>query len=637
MKKFITLFTLAILSSLSLTAQSKATKKADKHFARFEFVEAAEEYAQIANKGDGNTYIYSRLAESYYNTFNTTEAEKWYAKALAGSTDSEMMYRYAQMLKANGNYSDAKKWMAKFAANKPSDLRAKAFKDNPDHVEKILNKDKKFTTINADFNTQYSEFGGTVNGKELFFASARNTSRKTYGWNEQPFLDMYALTLNDDGNYSTAYILEGDANTKYHEGLTTFSPDGNIMYFSRESYFEDQYEQDTLSKNKISVIQLYKAGRDGVNWTSVEQLSISSDDYSVKNPSLSKDGKTLYFASDMPGGFGLFDIYKVAVNKDGSLGTPQNLGNGINTEGQEMFPYISDSNTLYYSSDGLPGLGGLDVFFTGMNNGSFAKVRNVGIPVNSGADDFAFTINEETESGFVSSNRMGGKGGDDIYAIKKIQPLCDVQLIATIVDSETGSPLSGATAILYNEKGEQIDSQTSDGSGKVNYTVTCEEATRIETSAEDYEGVETSVSGTSDEAASVKIMLDPVKKIIVADRILLNPIYFDYDKSFITSQGAFELDKLVQIMTNYPDMVISAKSHTDSRGNDSYNQRLSERRAKSTAAYVVSKGIDASRISGTGLGEAEPLFSCEDACTEEEHQLNRRSEFIIVSGGPNNN
>jgi Tol biopolymer transport system component len=215
-------------------------------------------------------------------------------------------------------------------------------------------------------------------------------------------------------------------NTRYHEGLVSFSPDGETMYFSRESYFEKDFEKDSISKVRYSQLYLFKATKLGSDWDTVESLSINSENYSVKNPSVSADGKTMYFASDMPGGYGNFDIYKAPIKEDGTLGEPQNLGQKVNTEGQEMFPYISSNGTLYFSSNGHLGLGGMDVFYTKEIDGKMAPIRNVGIPINSNGDDFAFTIDEEAEEGFVSSNRDGGKGSDDVYAFKKLQPLCDV-------------------------------------------------------------------------------------------------------------------------------------------------------------------------------------------------------------------
>ncbi len=634
MKNLKTLLLITMMSSLCLTAQNKDTKRADKHFSRLEFVDAAKDYNKLIENGKGDTYVYTQLAECYYNVFNTVEAERWYAKALETSQEPETIYKYSQMLKANGKYEESNKQMEKFASMRPADDRATAFRKNPDYLPKILEKGKKFNVQNLDFNTAQSDFGGTLNGGKLYIASARNDNRRNYGWNKEPFLDIYALTKNSDGSYQDANIMNDEINTKYHEGLVSFSPDNKTMYFTRESFYEKVYEKDSLTKNRLGVLHIFKATKLGSDWDTVEPLSINSENYSVKNPSVSADGKTLYFASDMPGGYGKFDIYKASINEDGSVGTPENLGQKVNTEGQEMFPYISSNNTLYFSSNGHLGLGGLDVFYTLEVDGKMAPVRNIGIPVNSNADDFAFTIDEASEEGFVSSNREGGAGSDDVYAVKKLQPLCDVLIVATVLDDKTREPISGASVTLYDAEGNKVVSKPSNDEGIAEFVVECEKETELEVVKDGYESKKVTVAGTTEEENPVQISLDPIEVIIAPDRIVLNPIYFDFDKSNITAQAAFELDKLVQVMNKYSDLVINVESHTDNRGSAPYNERLSDRRAKTTVQYVISKGIDASRISGMGKGENQPKVDCGTKCTEEEHQTNRRSEFIIVSGGP---
>lgn len=631
MKKIYILFTISLLSSLSLIAQNNKTKKADKKFDRFEFVDAAEKYLKIAEDGNADTYVYKRLADCYYNIFNTTEAEKWYAKVLETSDDAEVIYKYSQMLKANSKYDESNKWMKKFAAMRPADERAIAFMENPDYLPKILERGKKFNVQSLDFNSELSDFGGTLQGNKLYIVSARNSARKTYGWNEQPYLDILEVPVRTDGTYGEAFLLGDKINTKYHEGTVTFTPDGNTMYFSRESFFENRFEKDSVRNDKYGVLNLFKATKTDGLWGNVESLPFNSSNFSTDHPSLSKDGKTLYFTSDMPGGYGMSDIYKVAVNEDGSFGEPINLGQKVNTEGREMFPFSAEDETLYFSSDGHLGLGGLDVFFTKEIDGKMAPIRNLGIPINSGADDFAIVMNSE-EEGFVSSNRMGGKGSDDIYAIKKLQPLCDVMIVSTVTDAKTGNIIQGATVSLTDTEGNVMSTKTTNADGVAEFIVECETNTELQVTMVDYESNIITVSGTSEEEVAISVMLDPIEKIIQPEEIILNPIYFDFDKSNITAKAAFELDKLVQVMNKYPEMVIKATSHTDSRGSKTYNQGLSDRRAKSTVQYVISKGIDASRIIAEGRGETEPAFDC-TTCSEEQHQMNRRSQFLIESGG----
>ena len=635
MRKIISIFIITLLSSAILTAQSNETKRADKHFNKYEFVEAATDYLKLVTDGKADTYVYSQLAESYFNVFNTVEAEKWYAIALETSSEPEMVYNYSQMLKANGKYEESNTQLDLFASMRPADHRATAFRENPNYLPKILEKGKRFNVQNLAINSEVSDFGGTLKNGKLYITSARNSNRKTYGWNEEPFLDIYTAYVNDDGEFQTPSIIEQNINTKYHEGTVSFSPDGNTMYFSRESFYEKVYQRDSITKYKISVLNLYKSINQEGQWSEAEALSLNGDSYSVKNPSVSADGKTLYFASDKTGGYGNFDIYSAPIDENGSVGDATNLGQKLNTEGQEMFPFISANNTLYFSSNGHLGLGGLDVFFAKIVDGKVGPIRNIGIPVNGNADDFAFSINEETEEGFVSSNREGGVGSDDIYSIKKIQPICDVLVSVTVKDRKTGLILVGAAVSIQDADGNIFGTKTSNTEGVVEYIIECNIDTKLVGSKIDYESGFTLVAGTSEEEVSADLLLTPIDEIILANKVILNPIYFDFDKSNINAQAAFELDKLVQLMNKYKSIVLSAESHTDSRGSASYNLSLSERRAMTTAQYVISKGIDASRITGEGKGETMPSVDCGGRCTEEEHQLNRRSEFLILAGNPN--
>lgn len=638
MKHLKLIITLVILTSFSVTAQTKATKKADKHFSKFEFLKAIKDYTKLVEKGTADAYVYGQLATANYNIFNTMEAEKWFAKSLETESEPEMILKYSEMLKANGKYEASNTQMKKFASMRPADYRALTFLENPDYLPKILEKGKKFNVQNMDINSAVSDFGGTLQDGKLYITSARNEERKKYGWNEQPFLDIYQFNANTDGTYTGGTMVADEMNTRYHEGLVSFSPDGKTVYFSRESFFENIYEKNEESNTKFSVLHLFKATKNGDSFSNIEALPINNQNYSIKNPSVSPDGTTLYFASDMPGGFGQFDIYKAAIDANGIVGTPVNLGQKVNTESQEMFPFISSNNTLYFSSIGHLGLGGMDVFYTKVVDGKVATVRNVGIPVNSNADDFAFYINEDTNEGFVSSNREGGKGGDDVYAIKKIQPLCDVLIVATVIDNKTKTPLSGATASLVDSQGNVLSTKTTNAEGKVEYIVECDQATELQVTMDEFESNKLSIAGSNDEEVMVEIALDPIEVIVIPqERVVINPIYFDYDKSNITAKAAFELDNLVQVMNKYPNMVIYATSHTDIRASNKYNDALSNRRAKTTVQYIISKGIDATRISGAGKGENELVIDCGDNCTEEDHQLNRRSQFSILSGGPTRN
>jgi outer membrane protein OmpA-like peptidoglycan-associated protein/tetratricopeptide (TPR) repeat protein len=640
MKNIFTFIALTFLSISTIDAQDKSSKKADKQFSKLEFVKAAESYKKLINNGKSSDYVVAQLAECYYNIFNTVEAEKWYATLAEDSSDPDIIFKYSQMLKANGKYKLSNKWMNKFVELRPADNRATSFLKNPNYLPKIISKGKRFNVQNLDINSEYSDFGGALNNNKLYITSSRNTvglfdlgrwitQRISYGWNNEPYLDIYSFDVTDSGSYLNEDYLGSNINTKYHEGLASFDNEGN-MYISRESFYENEYVKDPESNNITSLIGIYKISKGEKN---VVALNINSVEYSVKNPSISSDGKTLYFSSDMPGGFGNFDIYRGDIDENGNINNVENLGQKVNTEGQEMFPFIGDKNNLYFSSDSQLGLGGLDVFFTKEVDGKWASARNVGIPVNSNADDFAFSMNEATGEGFVSSNRSGGKGSDDIYSIKRLIPICDVLLTANVMDAKTKLGIDSATTSISDKDGNIASTKTSSNEGVSEFMLVCDEAGKLIVSKEGYNSKIVDLKMSSEEFTSINVMLDPIEKIIVAEKIELNTIYFDFDKSNIKAEAAFELDKLVQIMNKYPEMTVSIESHTDSKGPSSYNQRLSERRAKTTSQYVISKGIDSSRLSSAGKGESSPVVDCTN-CSKDEDQLNRRSEFIITAGNP---
>ena len=640
MKNIFTFIALTFLSITTIDAQDKSSKKADKQFSKLEFVKAAESYKKLINNGKSSDYVVAQLAECYYNIFNTVEAEKWYATLAEDSSDPDIIFKYSQMLKANGKYKLSNKWMNKFVELRPADNRATSFLKNPTYLPKIISKGKRFNVQNLDINSEYSDFGGALNNNKLYITSSRNTvglfdlgrwitQRISYGWNNEPYLDIYSFDVTDSGSYLNEDYLGSNINTKYHEGLASFDNEGN-MYISRESFYENEYVKDPESNNITSLIGIYKISKGEKN---VVALNINSVEYSVKNPSISSDGKTLYFSSDMPGGFGNFDIYRGDIDENGNINNVENLGQKVNTEGQEMFPFIGDKNNLYFSSDSQLGLGGLDVFFTKEVDGKWASVRNVGIPVNSNADDFAFSMNEATGEGFVSSNRSGGKGSDDIYSIKRLIPICDVLLTANVMDAKTKLGIDSATTSISDKEGNIASTKTSSNEGVSEFMLVCDEAGKLIVSKEGYNSKIVDLKMSSEEFTSINVMLDPIEKIIVAEKIELNTIYFDFDKSNIKAEAAFELDKLVQIMNKYPEMTVSIESHTDSKGPSSYNQRLSEKRAKTTSQYVISKGIDSSRLSSAGKGESSPVVDCKN-CSKDEDQLNRRSEFIITAGNP---
>lgn len=627
MKKLYTLILFIAITSTMGMAQNKSTEKADKLYNRLAYTDAVEAYQKLIKKGDADDYVYTRLAHSYFNINDTKNAEIYYKRVVDNDTvDAETVYNYAQSLKANQKFSEYNTWMKKFAQMKPSDTRAKDFMKNPDYLPQLMEKKPKFDVKNMDINSKYSDFGGVMAGNDFYFSSARNTSRKTYSWNEQPFLDLYKAS-NVAGTIKNADLINGDVNTKYHEGSVAITADGKRMYFDRNDYYDGDYSK---SSEGINQLNLYYAENVGNTWKDVQPVPFNSKEFSTGHPALSPDGNTLYFVSDGPEGKGNSDIFKVAVNTDGTFGTPMRLGTNINTEGKEVFPFVDATGTLYFSSDAHLGLGGLDVFSAEASGSDFGTVKNMGPGINSASDDFAFTFNPETQEGFVSSNRTGGKGSDDIYQIKEIEQPCEVQIMVQVVDDVTKAPISGARVELYDGLENRLSTKTTGANGNVTFTGACDIKHVVQATMQDYESNAVDVDAANDTTVNTTVSLRPIDAIIQEGEVVLNAIYFDFDKHNIKPQAAFELDKLVSVMKKYPTMKIKVQSHTDIRGSESYNKNLSERRAQTTVQYIISQGIDKSRISGEGLGESKPFVACGSNCTEEQHQQNRRSEFLIT-------
>lgn len=622
MKKIYITLSFVIASGL-LSAQNKDTKTADKLFDRYEYTEAAQEYLKLVDKEKADSYVYKQLAESYYTIFNTKEASKWFAKLVEEKQDAETYFKYAQMLKAEGNYLESDKQMQQFASMAPKDSRAKAFLANENYLPSINEQTQLFITTKSDINSDKSDFGAVLaNDNTLYFTSARNDSRRTYSLNEEPYLDVYQATFNANKTLSEATSVDV-LNTKWHDGPTAISADGNTMYFASESFNEskgfekNKTEYQTLKKGRIF---LYKVTKQADTWSSKKALPFNNVSYSVRNPSISKDGKTLYFSSNMPGGFGGEDIWKVSVDGD-TYGTPENLGATVNTQGNDSFPFIADNDVLYFSSDARQGLGGLDVYSINLKEN--AEVVNLGLPVNSEKDDFSFTYNLDKKVAFFSSNR---DGVDNIYVA---DPICGVTTIVLVRDAVTGKFIEDATVTMLGEDSTLVGTKQSSAQGEVSFKAECDKAYSIQGAKQGYESGVFAMEKAAAGVVTIVAILDPIQPVITDTEVILQPIYFDFDKSNITEQGATELDKLISVMNDYPEMVIFAKSHTDSRGKDKYNMNLSERRAKSTVQYLLSKGIVKARISGQGFGETELKVAC-NKCTEEEHAQNRRSEFVIV-------
>ncbi|EJL59316.1 OmpA family protein [Flavobacterium sp. CF136] len=636
----------ALLSLFVLTAIAQKSNliKADEKYDKYAYIDAVAVYEKVAEKGYKDEKMFQRLGNAYYFNAELTKAVKWYDQlfAINSEQEPEYFYRYAQCLKANGNYEKADGILDQFNKKVSTDRRGILFENNKNYLEVIKANSNRFEIADAGINSVLSDYGSTIFNDKLVFASARDTggvAKKTFKWTNGSFTNLYSAVLMPDGSLGIPERFQKNINSKFNESTPVFTQDGKTMYFTRNNFLDGKRRSD---EKRVTLLKLYKATLVDGKWQNITELPFNSDQFSVAHPALSTDEKTLYFASDMPGTFGQSDLYKVGINEDGTFGKPENLGSEINTEGRETFPYISGDNELFFASDGRPGLGGLDIFVSKINSDlNFEEVQNVGEPINTKQDDFAFIINSKTRNGFFSSNREKGHGFDDIYKFKEIKKLiCKQELTGIVSDLGTGEILAGSKVVLFDEQFKSIAEVLSDSKGSYTFSdVNCGKKYYVRASKVDYETKEIPItvnklSGNTSLPIQLEKRIKPIAVGTDLAKVLEIPIiYFDLDKATIKKESAFQLEKIVEILNQYPDLKLDIRSHTDSRQTAKYNEILSDKRAKSTIKWLVEKGIDPSRLTGKGYGETQLVNQCADGvkCSEEEHQLNRRSEFIITN------
>jgi peptidoglycan-associated lipoprotein len=373
-------------------------------------------------------------------------------------------------------------------------------------------------------------------------------------------------------------------------------------------------------------------------WTNIQPLPFCSDTFSCEHPALSMDGKKLYFSSDMPGTLGSFDIYVVDINEDGTFGTPQNLGATINTSHREQFPFItSDGLVLYFASDGHQGIGGLDVFMSKLYQGQFSKPLNLGKSINSSLDDFAFTLDKKNNNGYFSSNR---KSSDNLYSFKRKENEERYTVEGEVKDKNTKNILPGTKVSLFDENDTLIGQMVVGVKADYSFNTEPNKKYRIEAMRDFY--VPHSEFFTTNEEGKMKYTIelfvecyDDAEEIVTKRQdgrleVVLENIYFDLNKWDIKPEAAQVLNVLLDLLKKYPIMQVELGAHTDSRASDVYNLVLSNKRASSALEYLVLNGIERSRLSSKGYGETQPLIKCDENCSEEEHSINRRCEFIIT-------
>lgn len=653
MKKGLSLLALASLLFLgNTTAKAQAgLKQSNKEYENWAYADAMHIYEKIVKKGYVSKDILEKLGNTYYFNARYAEAQPFYERLFTefGSDDiaSEFYYRYAQTLQHVGNSAEAKNYYDEFVSKTGSQTQIAAVRKNEKELKKqIVENSGRYRNVeNLPINTQFADFGSYVHDQQLYFTSARDTgsfSKKIHTWTGEAFTSLYGYKLPNDSieKQLKPKMLKGDVKSKLNESSAFLTADGQTMYFTRNNMLDGIRGFDAEKNTKLKI---YRAELQNGRWNNIQELPFNGNDFNTAHPTLNKDESILYFASDRPGGFGNSDLWKVTINGNG-YGVPQNLGPEINTEARETFPYINSNDELYFSSDGRIGLGGLDVYAVKVKeDGGFYEVQNIGEPINSNTDDFAYYIDYKTKKGFFSSNRTGGQGSDDIYSFVETRALklgCDQELLVTVLDAKTNNIIPDASLTLYDKLYKELGTANKyvNNGYRFNTEYECGATYHLKISKEGYITKEETVTLNSESGVSERTIALEQKKVEVKKNddlfkvLKLNPIYFDYDKDNIRPDAALELAKVVEVLKDYPRMKIDIRSHTDSRGSDEYNLKLSQRRAKSTAEWIAAQGIDVTRITYKGFGETQLINTCINGakCSDTEHEENRRSEFIVL-------
>ncbi len=634
-----------LLSFCALGFAQEKYVSADKSFESLWYKKAAKQYEEIIAKGDRSQEVLQKVGDAYFFNTDMENAQKWYGELFANyekALEPTYIFRYIHSLKGIGNYTLAKALMKIHA----DQLNAKGYnvaqlKENDAKLDALLNKQPEFYITNLSINSKLADFGTAYYGDQIVFASSRDSLRlrtRLYKWNEQPYLNLFIADTTFQGtDLKNSRPLSKNINSRYHEALAVFTKKGDRMYFTRNNYTDKRTKFDEEGFNHL---KLYYADKVDDEWGQVTEVPFNSDAYSVGQPALSPDEKQLYFVSDMPGSIGGTDIFVVDILGEDNFSKPKNLGETINTSGREMFPFLTETK-LYFASDGHLGLGGLDVFESKIED-SFTEPSNLGKPLNSNKDDFAYIVDEKVRRGYMSSNRDGGVGDDDIYSFERLEAKCEQTVHGTVHRKANELAVANVQVKLFDNNEVLLEETTTDAYGAFWFksVLTCSESYRISIAKTGFLPTEENFS-TSEESGRENnrplLIEKELNELIVNEngvlKIKIDNIYFDLNKADIRPDAAQELNKIVEVMKEYPKMFIKIEAHTDSRGSDGYNEKLSDRRAKSTGAYIVSQGIDESRIeSAIGYGEQQLLNKCANGvrCTNKEHDINRRSEFIIV-------
>ena len=644
------LFSVLILPFAEVEGQRKGRDaKANAAFQAGEYYEAIDLYKDAYNRVSDRSKkaeMVFKVAECYRITGNPRQAELWYRKSMQlDYQDPYLFLRHGQILLQNEKHDDALEQFNKYNELVPDDPRGKwgiesasnaaEWIDNPTGY--VVENMRYFNTFERDWSPAYS----TADYMQVFFTSTREDAQgnETHGATGESFADIFSSSLDRKGKWSVPVPVES-VNSDFEDGAPNFSSDFSTMYMTRCK----------KGKNQKLACQIYISKRQGTNWSEPEALKILEDTITVAHPAISPDDLTLYFVSDRPGGIGENDLWKVTrETPDAPWGEPLNLGEQINTPGNELFPYVHPDGTLYFSSDSRPGLGGLDIFKARKDETGTWMVDNMKAPINSSSDDFSIVFEADMERGFFSSGRRG-RGNDDIFSF--VLPPLEFAVNGVVRDERTNEILPGSVVTSVGSDGITVETTTQDD-GSFRFMLKPGTDYVFIASREGYlKGkVRESTKGLDQSKEfDVTILLSSTEEVIE-----LPNIFYDFAKWDLRPESMVSLDNLVETLNDNPNVTIELMSHTDSRGTPADNQELSQKRAQSVVDYLISKGIASDRLQAKGYGESQPKVVDERIAEEYEflsegdiltesfinqlppeqqemaHQINRRTEFRVLS------
>jgi len=624
-------YILAMVSMVWASCTNSLYKRGVRNYDKMAYYKAIGHLEKYTARRDEPVDAKLKRADAYRQVNDAAHARQWYAKvvSLPESPPINQFY-YARLLMENGEYEEAKIWFSKYLEKAPDDYVAELLLVSCCSLKSFREDTTLFTVKEAVIPDVATAFAQVPFRRGLVFTADKVSYRNatTADWTGRSYLDLYYSEKNNKGNWQSPVALEGKVNGPYHEGPACFNESGDVMYFTRSNYLKKK--KMAASTKRENNLQLFRAELIDGEWTNVNLLPFNSSEYSCGHPSLSVDGKTLYFISDMPGGMGGTDIYKATFDGQ-TWSKPENLGSSINTPGDEMFPYMHKDGTFYFSSDAHTNLGGLDVFMSSWDGNRWLQAENLNYPLNTSKDDFAFVLNADNRTGYVSSNR--NRGDDHIYEVTRNDPTFVLSgKVSLHTNAEAG--IDSAVVEIENLTEQTTERVITDARGNYTTHLKVNSAYRINSWKPMYFTMSDPkmVSVIGKKHSENFVANFSMAQIIIEKPIVLQNIYYDLDKWDIRPDAASELDKLVQVMNDNPNLVIELGSHTDSRAGDQYNMVLSTKRAKAAIEYIASKGIEAKRLRWKGYGESRLVNHCTNGveCSEAEHQQNRRTEFKAI-------